>query len=86
MATDFIARFGRKARALELRYLARRSFQMKDRGLAIHLASEAVRTRPALLVTEPVKTWSTLLACAVLRLLPERQFTALMRCANPSLA
>jgi glycosyltransferase involved in cell wall biosynthesis len=85
-APEFVARYGREARALELRYLARRCFQLKDRGLAIGMALQAVRAWPSMLVKEPRKTLVTLAACAVLRILPERQFARVMRAANTSFA
>ncbi len=81
-APDFIAAHGREARARELRYLARRCFQIRDRGLAFKLALEAVRTAPGALLREPSKTLTTLLACALLRALPERQFASLARAAG----
>jgi len=85
-APDFVARFGPTARGRELRYLARRCFQMRDRGLGIVMALQAVRAAPGLLLAEPVKTITTLAACTLLRFLPERVFAALMRAAKPSLA
>jgi glycosyltransferase involved in cell wall biosynthesis len=78
-APDFTAAYGPEARARELRYLARRSFQARDRGLAFHLACEALRTCPRLLTREPRKTLTTLLACALLRLLPEGPFHLMAR-------
>ncbi|MGI4954408.1 MAG: glycosyltransferase family 2 protein [Janthinobacterium lividum] len=85
-APGFIARHGDEARARELRYLARRSFHMRDRGMALHLITRALALRPSLLLGEPVKTGSTLAACAALRLLPERSLAALLRTVNPALA
>jgi glycosyltransferase involved in cell wall biosynthesis len=73
-APAFIAAHGNEARARELRYLARRCFQIGDRGLAFGLVAEALRTWPRLVLTEPVKTLTTLAACVLLRLLPERPF------------
>jgi glycosyltransferase involved in cell wall biosynthesis len=78
-APDFIDTHGAEARARELRYLARRSFQIGDRGLVLRLAMEAVRTWPKLLLTEPRKTLTTLVACALLRFLPDRPFKAIAR-------
>ena len=74
-APNFIAAHGKQARARELRYLARRCFHMRDRGLALHLASAALRASPTLLWREPAKTLTTIAACALLRLLPERPFS-----------
>ncbi len=85
-APDFVVRFGSSARARELRYLARRCFQMRDRGLGIALAIQAILSAPSLLVLEPAKTLTTLIACALLRVLPERQFTTLLRVTKTSFA
>ena len=78
-APDFIATHGREARARELRYLARRCFQIGDRGLALGMAVEAISTWPRLLLHEPRKTLTTLIACTLLRALPERPFRVLAR-------
>ncbi len=78
-APDFIAAHGREARARELRYLARRCFQMRDRGLAFQMAWESLHLFPALLVREPAKTLTTLAACALLRLIPEASFAAVTK-------
>lgn len=81
-APDFIAAHGREARGRELRYLARRCFQMRDRGLALRLAAESLRVWPTLLLREPVKTLTTVIACALLRFLPEWPFNVLARAVN----
>ena len=81
-APDFIAEHGREARARELRYLARRGFQTRDRGLAFKLAWEALRTAPGPLLREPHKTLTTLAACWLLRLLPEAPFNFMLRGAG----
>jgi len=78
-APDFIAKHGPEARARELRYLARRAFQIGDRGLVLRLAMDAIQAWPKLLLTEPRKTLTTLVACAMLRFLPDRPFSAIAR-------
>ncbi len=83
-APEFIARVGAQARAMELRYLARRAFQQRDRGLAMQLATDAVRAWPAILWREPAKTVTTLAACLALRALPAPMFGMLLRRAAPS--
>jgi len=82
----FIAAHRQEARARELRYLARRSVQMRERGLAMTLIVESLKTRPSLLWMEPRKTLTTLGACAALRALPDRFFGNLMAFACPRLA
>jgi glycosyltransferase involved in cell wall biosynthesis len=86
LAPDFVAAHGKEARGRELRYLARRCVQMRDRGLGLTLALEAISHAPRLLWIEPAKTTSTLLSCLALRLLPQAAFNWLLRAANPSFA
>jgi len=84
-APDFIARHGAEARARELRYLARRAFQIGDRGLVFRLAMDAIRAWPKLLLAEPRKTLTTLAACTLLRFLPDRPFQFVARaCRAPT--
>jgi glycosyltransferase involved in cell wall biosynthesis len=78
-APDFVAAYGREARARELRYLARRAFSKRDRELALKLALEALRTWPRLIRDEPIKTSVTLSACIMLRMLSEGSFGQLPR-------
>lgn len=66
-APGFIARYGRKARAYQLRYLARRSVQMGDGAFALVLLREAVQASLSPLWEEPRKTLETLAAAIVAR-------------------
>ena len=86
LAPDFIAAHRSQARARELRYLARRCVQIGDRGLGLTLIAEAIRLRPALLIEDPIKTMTTLVACAAMRYLPAATFSRLLGFANPTLA
>lgn len=86
IAPDFVAKHGNEARGRELRYLARRCVQIRDRGLGLSLAIEAIRHCPALVLREPVKTFTTLAACLALRLLPQSGFNKLLHIASPGLA
>lgn len=85
-APDFIARHGSEARARELRYLARRCFQLRDRRLALSMMTAALRAWPGLVAAEPVKTMATLAACVALRLLPEEGLSTLLRTVAPKLS
>ena len=84
-APAFIARHGGEARARELRYLARRCFQMRARRLGLKMIAEALRTWPALAVVEPIKTSSTLIACAAQRFLHAPSLEALLQIIRPAL-
>jgi glycosyltransferase involved in cell wall biosynthesis len=82
----FIAAHGREARGRELRYLARRCVQIRDRGLGLTLALEALSHCPRLLFDEPIKTLTTLVACFAMRMLSSTAFGTLLRVASPTLA
>lgn len=71
---EFAARWSRLAEAFQLRYLARRAFNARDRGLAIALMTRALKTHPGILVREPLKTLFSLAGTLLLRVLSEPQF------------
>ncbi|MEO1039589.1 MAG: glycosyltransferase family A protein [Pseudomonadota bacterium] len=73
----FAARWADLAEAFQLRYLARRAINMRDRGMAISLALQAAKTAPGILIREPAKSAFTVAAALALRLLPPEQFEAL---------
>jgi len=77
LAPHFAQKWESAAEAYQLRYLARRSVRMLDRGLAIKLALKSVQKRPQILLAEPVKTISTLMAAMCLRCLPEKTYAKL---------
>ena len=85
-APDFIAEHEPEARARELRYLARRCFQIRDRGLGFGFATASLRAWPQLVLREPVKTLTTLIACGLLRLLPDAPFNTLARAVGAPMA
>ena len=84
-APEFVAKHGAEARARELRYLARRCVQIRDRGLGFPLALAMARSYPILFLREPRKTGITFLACAALRLLPASAFKSFLRSLQPRL-
>ncbi len=72
-APDFIAQHGDRARAYQLRYLARRSIQMGDGSFAISLINEALRSSWKPIWEEPIKTSTTYMAALLARTVkPER--------------
>lgn len=73
-APDLIARFGRRAAAYQLRYLARRAVQLGDGPFALSLMQEALRRSPVIAVEEPVKTAITAAAAIAARWLPSAFF------------
>jgi hypothetical protein len=50
------------------------------------MAREAIAHHPSLLWREPMKTLTTLAACAAMRLLPQGGFSRLLGMAKPALA
>lgn len=85
-APDFVARHGAEARACLLRCLADRCLEIGDRTMALHLACQAVRAWPALMLTEPVRTLATIVICGLSRAIsvaPRRIFSSL--CEVPSI-
>jgi hypothetical protein len=86
IAPAFIAAHGREARGRELRYLARRCVQLRDRRQALSFVGAAIAHCPSLLWREPVKTLTTLAACIALRVLPDMGFRLLLGVTHPALA
>jgi len=66
-----------RARGYQLRYLARRAVSMRERGLAWSLTRQALQLYPAMLIEEPVKSLTSLLAAALLRFGGSRSYGAL---------
>ena len=79
---DFATRWARLAEAFQLRYLARRAINMRDRGMALSLAIQAIRKDAGILLREPVKTMVTVGAAVALRVLPGDGFETVRRLAQ----
>lgn len=77
-APALIKKYGRLARAYQLRYLARRAVQLHDGGFAFSLTCQALHTSPALLWRDPLKTLETALASVAARWLPQSTFRMLL--------
>lgn len=73
-APDFIARHGARARAYQLRYLARRSVQLGDGSFALSLVRQALKASIRPLFEEPSKTLVTLAAALVARTVDADRF------------
>jgi glycosyltransferase involved in cell wall biosynthesis len=70
----FARRHVRRARAYQLRYLARRAVRMRSRGLAARLAWHSLLLCPRILLQEPKRTLATLVAATLLPVLPSFLF------------
>lgn len=79
-APELIRRHGRRARAYQLRYLARRAIRERQPRLGLHLVVRAVRTNPGILIEEPARTLITLMAAAVGVALPARLYEGVEAC------
>ncbi|MCR9271176.1 MAG: glycosyltransferase family 2 protein [Hyphomonadaceae bacterium] len=77
LAPAFAAEWSAHAEAYQKRYLARRCFRMGDGALAWSLMKEALQICPKILVEEPAKTLTTIVAVLALRFKPERANRAL---------
>ena len=85
-APDFAKANVARARAFQLRYLARRAVQLGDGAMALHLLADAARSSPAALAAEPVKTLTTLGAGLVGAMLGRERFARIAgRAAGGSL-
>jgi glycosyltransferase involved in cell wall biosynthesis len=78
-APELIRRHGRRARAYQLRYLARRAIREQQPGMGWQLGMRALHTAPRILIEEPARTLITLLAAAVGMVLPSGFYRRLER-------
>ena len=78
-APELLARFGARAEAYQLRYLARRAIQLGDGAFAVSLMRQAVWKSPFIALEEPVKTMVTTAASAAACWLPASMFDTLAR-------
>jgi glycosyltransferase involved in cell wall biosynthesis len=68
---EFIHRWGNRARAYQLRYLARRAIRQQEPAVAMRLMHRSLRCHPLICVEEPRRTWITLMASYLLCILPK---------------
>jgi hypothetical protein len=76
-APEFTARHVGRARAYQLRYLARRAIQLGDAGMAMALLRAAAASSVRPLLEEPVKSITTVAAAMVGRMIGPDQFARL---------
>lgn len=77
----FVARWGSRARAYQLRYLARRATRQRDGAMAVRLLRQSLATDWRVLLEEPRRSLITVLAATLLVVLPTgayRRLEALM--------
>jgi len=67
----FIARWGSRARAYQLRYLARRATRQRDGAMAVSLMHQSLATEWRVALEEPRRTLITMLAAYLLLVLPD---------------
>lgn len=78
-APEFAAEHADRARAYQLRYLARRSIQLGDAGMAMTLLREAAASSLKPLYEEPVRSLGTALAAVAGRVLGPDRFARVAR-------
>lgn len=76
-APDFVAHWESRARAFQLRYLARQAIRLHDGAMATRLTHQALRTDPRILLVEPGRTLTTLGAAYLLRFTPPSLYARL---------
>jgi glycosyltransferase involved in cell wall biosynthesis len=70
-APEIVGQWEQRARAYQLRYLARRAVRLKDGTMAVRLIHRALRTNWQILREEPQRTLVTIAAAYLLFLLPK---------------
>jgi glycosyltransferase involved in cell wall biosynthesis len=78
---DFIRDWGDKARAYQLRYLARRAVSQRDGQVAVELVNQALATDAGILLAEPLRTLLTVGAAYLLWAMPQTLYSWLERLA-----
>ncbi|MTJ10462.1 glycosyltransferase family 2 protein [Anabaena sp. UHCC 0204] len=68
---EFIEKWGNKARAYQLRYLARRATRQRASQMAVSLLNQALVTYWRIILEEPRRTFISLIAAYLLWLLPQ---------------
>jgi glycosyltransferase involved in cell wall biosynthesis len=68
---DFIKQWGNKARAYQLRYLARRATRQRETKMAVDLINQALKTHWQIIWEEPRRTFISVIAAYLLWLIPK---------------
>lgn len=76
-APELFAQWESRARAYQLRYLARRAIRKPDGGEAVNLVNRALANDWRILIEEPRRTIMTILAAYLLILLPRSLYNAI---------
>ena len=70
-------RWAPRARAYQLRYLARRAVRQGEPGVALRLCAQALASDPAIAWHEPARTFSTIAAAITRACLPNALYQAI---------
>lgn len=79
-APALIKKYGLRAEAYQLRYLARRAVKSRDAVQALRLSVQSLRRDWRILLAEPKRTLTTFGCALLLRLLPVRHYESLEKC------
>lgn len=84
-APELIAQHGQRARAFQLRYLARQAIRLGDGDMAVRMFHQSLSCDASILIKEPSRTLSTGIAAYLQRFMPERGFQKLLPVAIASM-
>jgi glycosyltransferase involved in cell wall biosynthesis len=76
-APEFIAQSEQRARAYQLRYLARQAIRLRDGNMAVSFLHKALRTDAAILIQEPARSLATMSAAYLMSLMPQKLYLGL---------
>ncbi|BAB73987.1 glycosyltransferase family 2 protein [Anabaena sp. FACHB-709] len=76
---EFIERWGNRAKAYQLRYLARRATRGRSPAMAVNLLHQAVKLHWRILIEEPHRTFISFVAAYLLWILPQFAYQPLER-------
>lgn len=76
-APAFIAQVEKRARAFQLRYLARQAIRLRDGKMAVYFLHRALRTDAGILKQEPARTFATMTAAYLMSVMPRALYLGL---------
>ncbi len=81
-APAFIEKWSQKARAYQLRYLARQAIRLRMGDMAVHFSNRAMRANAVILREEPGRTLATMGAAYLMYMVPATLYLKLEACAS----
>ena len=84
-APELLAKYENRARAYQLRYLARQAIRNNDGKEAVERIKQALKTSPSIMIHETGRTIATLAAAYLLKLLPKNAYKGIELIAQSAL-